>query len=135
VPVQEVRSGKSTWVAASAADEDSAVQQPVAARPANPATAIFMRILPLVAAALAIAGLLQHTIFRLMVGRRLRPALRQPVARKRIARHTGSVSDEVPAFLTSRAAEPTHVSAQRIDPQVIEAAMRQILRAVERKAA
>jgi len=135
VPVQEVDSGESTWVAASAAKEESAVPQPVAARPANPATAIFMRILPMVAAALAIAGLLQHTIFRLVFGRRLRPALRPQVARKRSGRVTGSASDEVPAFLTSRVPEPAHVPTQRIDPQVIEAAMQQILRAVERKAA
>jgi hypothetical protein len=111
---------------------DEALARPVAGRAANPATAMFMRILLLVAGALAAAGILQQAIFKIVFA----PRRRVYVERDQADRPFNGARDEMAAmFAASRPGDRMRAPIERIDPQVVEDAMQQILRSMERRAA
>jgi hypothetical protein len=112
--------------------DDAQVSRPAAAHATNPATAMFMRILLLVAGALAAAGMLQQAIFKIVLARR-RKAF---VAGDQADRPFRGARDEIPAmFAASRRRDRLGIPIERIDPQVVEDAMQQILRSMERRRA
>jgi hypothetical protein len=113
-------------------DSENKVARPAAAVAANAGTTMLMRVLLLVGGALAIAGIFQHAIFRAVVARRRQIS----VARGR-AKPSGNLARErMPAaFAELRPKGLERPAAEEIDPRDIEAGFRQILRAVERRAA
>jgi hypothetical protein len=113
-------------------DSENKVARPAAAVAANAGTTMLMRVLLLVGGALAIAGIFQHAIFRAVVARQRQIS----VARGR-AKPSGNLARErMPAaFAELRPKGLERPAAEEIDPRDIEAGFRQILRAVERRAA
>jgi len=109
----------------SAADE---AVRPAASTP-NARTITLTRVVLLVAIALAVAGIFQHTIFRIVGGRRRR---RIYVERGRAERSVSPAPARMPpAFAASRPSGPKRVPIEQIGPQDI----RHILRALEHQAA
>jgi hypothetical protein len=119
--------GASTLQDLNAEDE---VVRPAAASAANAKTIMPIRVILLVASALAVAGIFQYAIFRTVIARRRRIY----VERGRAERSVSLAPERIPpAFVTSR--PNGHAPVEQIDPQDIEEGFRQILRAVERRAA
>jgi hypothetical protein len=112
-------------------DSENKVARPAAAA-ANARTTMLMLVLLLVGGALAIAGIFQHAIFRAVVAR----GRQISVVRGR-AKPSGNLARErMPgAFAEVRPMGLERPAAEEIDPRDIEAGFRQILRAVERRAA
>ena len=112
-------------------DTQDEVAQP-AEIAASGAMTMPMRVLLLVVCAVAIAGLLQYAILRAVVVRRRQLSLER-------GRHKLSVSRSrermPPAVAGSRPQALKPAPAEPIDPRDIEEGFRQILRAVERRAA
>lgn len=123
-------------------DPEAAVAPPAVAVAANARTTMLMRVLLLIAGALAAAGIFQHAIFRVMMARRRRIHVER--ARATLS-STRTRQPTPPAFaaagpngLKRAAAEPINprdIAAEPIDPRDIQEGFRQILRAVERRAA
>jgi hypothetical protein len=91
-----------------------------------------MRVLLLVVCAVAIAGVLQYAILRAVVGRRRQLSLKRGRARLSI----GGLRERMPpAVAGSRPNGLKPAPAEPIDPRDIKEGFRQILRAVERRAA
>ncbi len=91
-----------------------------------------MRVLLLVVCAVAIAGLLQYAILRAVVGRRRQLSLERGRAKLSVGRWRERTP---PAVAGSRPNGLKPTPAEPIDPRDIEEGFRQILRAVERRAA
>jgi hypothetical protein len=128
--------GPSTLQDVDAKDE---VVRPAAASAAIART-MLMRVILLVVSALAVAGIFQHAIFRMVVARRrihvVRGRAEQHVARGRAEQSVGRARERTPpAIAPPRASELKRAPVQQIDPQDIEEGFRQILRTVERHAA
>jgi hypothetical protein len=104
---------------------------PAAVGTANPRAAMLMWVALLVASALAVAGILHHAIFRIVVAR---PRIRvEPGRAERIA---DLAPERMPPSLTaSRLSGLERAPIEPIDSQEIEDRIRQILRAMERRAA
>jgi hypothetical protein len=113
-------------------NSENKVARPAAAVAANAGTTMLMRVLLLVGGALTIAGIFQHAIFRAVVARR-----RQISAVRGRPGPSGNLARErMPAaFGELRPKGRERSAAEEIDPRDIEAGFRQILRAVERRAA
>jgi hypothetical protein len=111
--------------------EEGGVARPAAARVANARTTMLIRVALLVASALAVAGIFQYAIFRIVVKRR-----RVCVERGR-AEQVASIArgQTLPAFAASHQNGRKRAPVEQIDPQGIEEGIRQILRAIERRAA
>jgi hypothetical protein len=93
---------------------------------------MLIRLTLLVASALAVAGIFQYAIFRIVVKRRRRVY----VERGRAERAVSIAREQMPpAFAASRQNGLKRPPVEQIDPQDIEAGIRQILRAMERRAA
>jgi len=104
------------------------VARPAAASAAKGGTITLMRVLVLVAGALAVAGIFQHAIFRIVGARRRRIY----VERGRAERSVSPAPERMlPAFAASRPSGPKRAPIEQIDPQDI----RHILRALEDQAA
>jgi hypothetical protein len=111
-------------------DSENKVARPAVA--ANAGTTMLMRVLLLVGGALAIAGIFQHAIFRAVVARRRQIS----VVRGRPGPSGNLARERMPAaFGELRPKGRERPAAEEIDPRDIEAGFRQILRAVERRAA
>jgi hypothetical protein len=112
-------------------DSENKVARPAAAA-ANARTTMLMLVLLVVGGALAIAGIFQHAIFRAVVAR----GRQISVVRGR-AKPSGNLARErMPAaFAELQPKGLERPAAEEIDPRDIEAGFRQILRAVERRAA
>jgi hypothetical protein len=91
-----------------------------------------MRVLLLFVCAVAIAGLLQYVILRAMVVRRRQLSLERGRANLSVSRSRERMP---PAVAGSRPHALKPAPAEPIDPRDIEEGFRQILRAVERRAA
>jgi hypothetical protein len=110
--------------------EDEMVR--TAASAAKARTNMPVRATLLVASALAVAGIFQQAIFRIMVARRRRVF----VERDRPERNVSLAPERMtPAFAAARPNGLKRASVEQIDPRDIEEGFRQILRALERRAA
>jgi len=104
---------------------------PVAGPTTAPATAMFMRVFLLIGGALAAAGILQQAIFKGVFARR-----RIHVERDRADRPWRDARAALPPmFVATRPGDRMRAPIERVDPQVVEDAMQQILRSIERRAA
>jgi len=104
--------------------------QPAVAVAANGPMTMPMRVLLLIAGALAVAATLQYAIFKAVGARR-----RQISLERGRVKLSGSRGRErmPPAFAESRILK--RAPAEQVDPRDIEEGFRQILRAAERRAA
>jgi hypothetical protein len=119
--------GASTLQDLKAEDE---VVRPAAASTANAKTIMPIRVILLVASAFAVAGIFQYAIFRTVIARRRRIY----VERGRAKRSVSLAPERIPpASVTSR--PNGHAPVEQIDPRDLEEGFRQILQAVERRAA
>jgi hypothetical protein len=99
---------------------------------ANARTNMPVRVTLLVACALAVAGIFQQAIFRIMVARRRRVY----VERDRPERKVSLTPERMPpAFAAARPNGLKRASVEQIDPRDIGEGFRQILRALDRRAA
>jgi hypothetical protein len=99
---------------------------------ANARTNMPVRVTLLVACALAVAGIFQQAIFRIMVARRRRVY----VERDRPGRKVSLAPERMPpAFAAARPKGLKRASVEQIDPRDIGEGFRQILRALDRQAA
>jgi hypothetical protein len=110
----------------------AAVTPPAVAVAANARTALLMRVLLLIAGALAVAGIFQHAIFRVVMARR-----RQISLERGRAKLSGNRARQPtpPAFAAAAPNGLKRATIEPIDPRDIQEGFRQILRAVERRAA
>jgi hypothetical protein len=107
--------------------------RPAAASVADPSMIMLIRTALLVASALAVAGIFQYAIFNIVVKWRRR---RVYVEQGRAMRAVSIMREQMPpAFAASRQNGLKRPPVEQIDPQDIEAGIRQILRAMERRAA
>jgi hypothetical protein len=103
------------------------VAWPVAVSKASPRAMMLTWVTLLVASALAIAGILQHTISRIAVARR-----RVHIERGRAGRIADVARAKMPpALAASHPNGPERAPIEKIDSQKIEERIRQILRAME----
>jgi hypothetical protein len=106
--------------------------RPAAASVANVRMTMLIRVTLLLASALAVAGIFQYAVFRMVVKRRPRVY----VERGRAERAVSIAREQMPpAFAASRQNGLKRPPVEQIDPQDIEAGIRQILRAMKRRAA
>jgi hypothetical protein len=112
-------------------DTQDEVAQPAEVT-ASGAMTMPMRVLLLVVCAVAIAGLLQYAILRAVVVRRRQLSLERGRAKLSVSGLRGRMP---PAVAGSRPHALKPAPAEPIDPRDIEEGFRQILRAVERRAA
>jgi hypothetical protein len=120
--------GPSTLQDVSAEDE---VARPAVVSAANAKTNMLIRVILLVAGALAAAGIFQRTIFGIVVARR-----RIRVERGRVEPSVSVAREQMPrGFAASCPNGLKRTPVEQIDPLDIEEGFRQILRAVERRAA
>jgi hypothetical protein len=103
-----------------------------AASAANAGTNMPIRVTLLVASALAIAGIFQQAIFRIMMARRRRVYVEQDRSERRVSL---TLERMPPAVAASRPKGLERASVQQSDPRDIEEGFRQILQALERRAA
>ena len=124
---------QAAMVDVSDADQQDAAPAPgpVADPAAAAATATFMCVFLLVGGALAAAGILQQAIFKMVFARRRRIHIERGPA----DRPWRDARAEMPMFVATRPGDRMRAPAERVDPQVVEDAMRQILRSIERRAA
>jgi hypothetical protein len=113
-------------------DPEAAVAPPAVAVAANARTAMLMRVLLLIAGALAVAGIFQHAIFRVMMARRRQISVER--ARAKLS-STLARQPTPPAFAAAGPNGLKRAAVEPIDPRDIQEGFRQILRAVERRAA
>jgi hypothetical protein len=92
---------------------------------------MLIRVALLVGSALAVAGILQYAVFTIVVKRRRRVY----VERGRAERAISVREPRPPVFAALRQNGPKRRRVEQIDPQDIEAGIRQILRAMKRRAA
>jgi hypothetical protein len=113
-------------------DAEQGAARPAAARVANARTIMLIRAALLLASALAIAGIFQHAIFRIVVKRRRRVY----VERGRAEPVVGIAHEQTPSdFAASRQNDLESAPVEQIDPQDFAEGIRQLLRAMERRAA
>jgi hypothetical protein len=114
------------------ADPEAAVAPPAVAVAANARSTLLMRVLLLIAGALAVAGIFQHAIFRVVMARR-----RQISIERGRAKRSGTLARQPmpPAFAAARPNGLKRAAVEPVDPADIQEGFRQILRAVEREAA
>jgi hypothetical protein len=106
--------------------------RPAAASVANARMIMLIRVTLLVASALAVAGIFQYAVFWIVVKRRRRVY----VERGRAERAVSIAREQMPpAFAAPRQNGRKRPPVEQIDPQDIEAGIRQILRAMKRRAA
>jgi hypothetical protein len=118
--------------AASTLQANEELARPAAASVANARMIMLIRVTLLVASALAVAGIFQYAVFRMVVKRRPRVY----VERGRAERAASIAREQMPpAFAASRQNGLKRLPVEQIDPQDIEAGIRQILRAMKRRAA
>jgi hypothetical protein len=112
-------------------DTQDEVAQPAEVA-ASGAMTMPMRVLLLVVCAVATAGILQYAILRAMVVRRRQLSVERARAKLSVSRWR----ERMPAAVAgSRPNGLKPAQAEQIDPHDIEEGFRQILRAVERRAA
>ena len=124
---------QAAMVDASDADQPDAAPAsgPVGGSNTAHATAMFMRVFLLIGGALAAAGILQQAIFKGVFARR-----RIHVERDRADRPWRDARAALPPmFVATRPGDRMRAPIERVDPQVVEDAMQQILRSIERRAA
>jgi len=107
---------------------EDGVVRPAAASAAKGGTITLIRVLVLVAGALAVAGIFQHVIFRIVAARRRRIYVERGRAAWSVSPAPGRMP---PAFAASRPSGPKRAPIEQIGPQDI----RQILRRLEDQAA
>jgi hypothetical protein len=106
--------------------------RPAAASAVNARMTMPIRVTLTAACTLALAGIFQYAVFRIAVRQRRRVSIERGSAKRAasIARR------QMPrAFAASRQNALKHPLVERIDPQNIEAGIRQMLRAMKRRAA
>jgi hypothetical protein len=113
-------------------DPEAAVAPPAVAVAANARTAMLMRVLLLITGALAVAGIFQHAIFRVMMARRRQISVER--ARAKLS-STLARQPTPPVFAAAGPNGLKRAAVEPIDPRDIQEGFRQILRAVERRAA
>jgi hypothetical protein len=106
--------------------------RPAAASTANARMVMLIRVTLLVASALAVAGIFQYAVFRIAVKRRRQVYVERARAERAISIARGHMP---PAFAASRQNGLRRPPVDQIDPQDIEAGIRQILLSMKRRAA
>jgi hypothetical protein len=124
---------QAAMVDVSDADQQDAAPAPgpVADPAAAAATATFMRVFLMIGGALAAAGILQQAIFKMVFARRRRIHIERGPA----DRPWRDARAEMPMFVATQPGDRMRAPVERVDPEVVEDAMRQILRSIERRAA
>jgi hypothetical protein len=113
-------------------DAKEEAARPAAASVGNARTIMPIRAALLLASALAVAGIFQHAIFGIVVKRRRRVYVERGRAEPVVS---FAREQTLPDFAASRQSDLKHAPVEQIDPQDFAEGIRQLLRAMERRAA
>jgi hypothetical protein len=113
-------------------DAKEEVARPAAASVENARTIMLIRAALMLASALAVAGIFQHAIFGIVVKRRRRVYVERGRAEPVV---NFAREQTLPDFSASRQNDLKHAPVEQVDPQDFAEGIRQLLRAMERRAA